>query len=142
MNQRAFNCFLIWEIMLFLNLKWTDLLFYFLLFILKNFFVFLGPHLWHMEVPRLVSSWSCSRQPRPQPWQHRIRAASVTYTTAHGNAGSLTHWIRPGMEPATSWFLVRSVFAAPQWELPMYYFKRHLEYEFYSKVKFLESYFF
>ena len=31
---------------------------------------------------------------------------SVTYTAAHGNAGSLTHWARPRMEPATSWFLV------------------------------------
>jgi len=39
---------------------------------------------------------------------------SVTYTrahgnTAHGNAGSLTHWARPGIGPATSWFLVRFI---------------------------------
>ena len=27
----------------------------------------------------------------PQPQQRRIRAVSATYTTAHGNAGSLTH---------------------------------------------------
>ena len=33
-------------------------------------------------------------------------AASATYTTAHGNTGSLTHWARAGMGPATSWFLV------------------------------------
>ena len=33
-------------------------------------------------------------------------AASVTYNTAHCNAGSLTHWARPGIEPETSWFLV------------------------------------
>ena len=26
--------------------------------------------------------------------------------TAHGNARSLTHWVRPGIKPATSWFLV------------------------------------
>jgi len=26
----------------------------------------------------------------PEPQQRRIRAASATYTTAHGNAGSLT----------------------------------------------------
>ena len=31
---------------------------------------------------------------------------SGTYTTAHGNAGSLTYWVRPGIEPATSWILV------------------------------------
>ena len=34
-----------------------------------------------------------------------------------GNAGSLTHWARPGIEPATSWFLNRFVSAAPRQEL-------------------------
>ena len=43
---------------------------------------------------------------------------SATYITAHGNAGSLTHWVRPGIEPATSWFLVGFISAALQWELP------------------------
>jgi len=33
----------------------------------------------------------------------------VTYTTAQGNAGSLTHWVRPGIEPKSSWILVRFV---------------------------------
>ena len=28
-----------------------------------------------------------------------------TYTTAHGNAGSLTHWERPGIKPASLWML-------------------------------------
>ena len=28
---------------------------------------------------------------------------SSTYTITHGNAGSLTHWSTPGIEPATSW---------------------------------------
>ena len=45
----------------------------------------------------------------PEPQQHRIRATSATYTTAHSNAGLLTHWARAGTEPATSWFLVRFV---------------------------------
>ena len=31
---------------------------------------------------------------------------SVTYTTAHRNAWSLTHWGRPGIQPASSWRLV------------------------------------
>ena len=31
---------------------------------------------------------------------------SVTYTTAHGNARSLTHLASPGIVPATSWFLL------------------------------------
>ena len=34
---------------------------------------------------------------------------SVTYTTAHHNAEPLTHWSRPGIEPATSWFLVEFI---------------------------------
>ena len=49
--------------------------------------------------------------------QCQIRASSATYTIAHGNAGSLTHGARPGIEPATSWFLVRFVSALPQREL-------------------------
>ena len=70
-------------------------------------FVFLGPHLQHMEVPRLRgSNWSCSCWPMPEPQQRGIRAASATYTPAHSNTGSLTHWARPGIESATSRFLV------------------------------------
>ena len=45
---------------------------------------------------------SCSCQPIPPPQQHGIWTTSATYTTAHGNAGSLTPWVRPGMEPASS----------------------------------------
>ena len=56
--------------------------------------------------------------PQAQPQQCQIRAVSATYTTAHGNAGSLTHWSRPGItEPETSWFPVGFVSAAPWWEL-------------------------
>ena len=39
---------------------------------------------------------------------------SATYTTAHGSAGSLTHWRRPGIEPTFSWTLVR-VLTAESW---------------------------
>ena len=38
-------------------------------------------------------------------------------TTAHGNARSLTYWERPGIEPASSWILVRFINTEPQWEL-------------------------
>ena len=38
---------------------------------------------------------------------------SETYTTAHGNAGSLTHRARPGIEPVSSWILVRLVSTEP-----------------------------
>ena len=55
--------------------------------------------------------------PMSQPQQYRIQAASVTYTTAHGNTSSLTHWVRPGVKPSSSWILVGFVTAEPQWEL-------------------------
>jgi len=38
----------------------------------------------------------------PEPQQCQIRATSATYTTAHGNTGSLTHCSRPGIKSATS----------------------------------------
>ena len=55
------------------------------------FFAILGPHLQHMEVPGYGTNWSCSCQPTPQPQQHQIQTMSAMYTTAYGNAGSLTH---------------------------------------------------
>uniref|UniRef100_A0A8D1AXF3 Uncharacterized protein n=1 Tax=Sus scrofa TaxID=9823 RepID=A0A8D1AXF3_PIG len=62
-----------------------------------------GPRPWHMESPRLEgSNRSCSHQPMPELQQHQIPAESMTYTTARGHAGSLTHRARPGIEPATS----------------------------------------
>ena len=42
----------------------------------------------------------------PQPQQQGIQAMSATCTAAHGNAGCLTHWARPGIEPASSWIRV------------------------------------
>ena len=51
-----------------------------------------------------------------------IWATSATYTTAHGNTGSLTHWARPGVEPPTSWFLVGFVATVPWWELLFHVF--------------------
>ena len=52
-----------------------------------------------------------------QPQQCQIWAASATYTTAHGNTGSLTHWARPGTKPASLLILVRFITPEPQWEL-------------------------
>ena len=61
------------------------------------------------------SNQSCSCQPQPQG----IWATSETYTTAHGNAKSLTHWAGPGIEPTTSQSLVEFIPTEPQWELPL-----------------------
>ena len=53
-------------------------------------FVLSGPHPWDVEVPRLGVE-SGLQLLRPQSQKRRIRGTSVTYTTAHGNARSLTH---------------------------------------------------
>ena len=60
----------------------------------------------HKEVPRLGSNWICSCWPTPQPQQLGILAESATYTTAHSKAGSLTHQVRLGIKPKSSWILV------------------------------------
>ena len=65
------------------------------------FFSFLWPHPRHMEIPELGLNWRCSCEPTPQPHQHWIWAASVTYPAACSNTGTLTHWVRPGIEPAS-----------------------------------------
>ena len=54
-------------------------------------FVFLGLHLWRMEVPRLGAE---------------LELQLLAYATAENNARSPTQWARPGMEPASSWILV------------------------------------
>ena len=79
-------------------------------------FSFLGPHgIWRFTGKG--SNWNHSCWPTWQPQQCRIWAVSSTYTTAHSNAVSLTHWVRSRIEPTTSWLLVRFVSTAPQWEL-------------------------
>ena len=54
------------------------------------------------KFPDWGSNRSCSCQPMPQPLQHQIRVTLASYTIAHSNTGSLTHWGWPGIEPAGS----------------------------------------
>jgi len=77
------------------------LLIYFL-----SFCHFLGCSRGIWKFPGKGSNRSCSHRPMTEPQQWGIPATSATYTTAHGNAGSLTHCARPEIEPETSWFLV------------------------------------
>ena len=51
----------------------------------------------------------------------------LTYTTAPCNAGSLTHWMTPGIEPSSSWILVGFVSTVPQWELQGRSYSSNLE---------------
>ena len=64
------------------------------------FFFILGPHLWHMEVPR-PGVLMLRLMPTPQPRSPWNRAATETYTIAFGNTGSLTHGARPGFKPTS-----------------------------------------
>ena len=83
------------------------------------FFGFLGPHPWHMEVHSLgveselqlpiYTTATATRDPSP----------SEAYTTAHSNAGSLTHWARPGIDPMSSWILVGFITSEPRWEFSL-----------------------
>ena len=67
-------------------------------------------------------NWSCSCQPVPEPQRHQIWVISVTYSTAHSHAGSLSLWAESRIKPTTSWILVGSVNAEPQQELPVFIF--------------------
>ena len=65
--------------------------FYFIYLFIFVFLPFLGPLSRHMEVPRLgVQSelWLLAHTTAIAAW---VQAVSATYTTAHGNAGSLNH---------------------------------------------------
>ena len=91
--------------------------------ILFYFLLFLGLHLSRMEGPRLGLNRSYSLWPAAQPPQCRIWAPSATYTTAHGNTRSLTHWVRPAIKPASSWILARFISTVPRWKLQTLFLK-------------------
>ena len=65
----------------------------------------LGLHLWHIEVPRLGI---------------QLDLQLPAYTTTTAMMGPLPNEWSQGIKPATSWFLVGFVSAAPQWELPCF----------------------
>ena len=48
-----------------------------------------------------------------QPQQRQIWTMSVTYTIARGNTRSLTHWVKPGIKPLSSWILVMYITTGP-----------------------------
>ena len=85
-------------------------------------YLFLGPHLWHMEVPRL----GVESEPQLPGYTTATVMPHLSHVgnlhTAHGNDRSLTHWVRPGIQPVSSWILVRFVTAKPWQELPCYQF--------------------
>ena len=100
-------------------LRYFIILFYFILFYVFCLFRAAPMAYGGYHARGLIRATAC--QPMPEPRQCQIQAMSSTYTTAHDNVGSLTHWASPGIEPETSWFLVRFVSAAPWWELQIYF---------------------
>ena len=69
-------------------------------------FWFLGLHLWHMEVPRLGVKSELQLPAYTTATATPDLSCVRANTIAHVNAGSLTHWVRPGIEPAFSWIIV------------------------------------
>ena len=90
--------------------QWNRIQFYkYKKLVLFCFVAFLGPNLWHMEVPR-------------PGVESELQLLAYTTATAHSNAKSLTHWAKPGIEPTSSWILVSFITAEPQQELPKNWF--------------------
>ena len=104
---------ILWDILLILQFFKT--FFLFLIFVL---FCFLGPYLWRMKVPRVGVELEL------QLLAYAIAIAMPDMSCVCGLHHSaqqlqiLNHWGRPGIEPTSSWILVRFVTAEPQWELP------------------------
>ena len=73
----------------------------FWVFCLLFLFLFMAP-LQHKDISGLGVKLEPQLKPMQQSQQHRIWAAFTTYAAAGGNAGSLTHWSRPEVEPTSS----------------------------------------
>ena len=89
-------------------------LFYFYLFL--SFFL-LGPHQQHMEIPRLgvQSDLLLPAYARATATPDPSFVCDLHHSS--GNAGSPTHWARPGTKPESSRILIGFVSATPQREL-------------------------
>ena len=77
--------------------------------ILFIYFCFSGTHLWHMEDPRLEATDSLCHS--------HSNAGSETHLQPTPQLTAITRWRRPGVEPTSSWILVRFITSEPQWEL-------------------------
>ena len=80
-------------------------------------FIFLELHLWHMEVHNLGVKLEL------QPPAQQVTASAILEESCicdlppgQGNAGSLTHYGRQGINSALSSILIGFICAEPQWE--------------------------
>ncbi len=81
-------------------------------------FFFLGPHPWQMEVPRLGVELELQLlvYATATAMQDLSHICDLHHSSQQHR--SLTHWARPGIEPASSRMLVGFSTAEPQGELP------------------------
>ena len=105
----------------------SQLLFWLLCFLLSAYFslfldfffffflVFSGPPLQHMEVPRLGVELGATAASHSHS---NARSKPLLRPTSPLTATPDPHWVRPEIEPVSSWLLVRFISAEPQWELP------------------------
>ena len=85
---------------------WLQISFFF-------FFVFLGPHMAYggSQARGLIGAVAAGLHHSHS--NTRSEPHLQTYTTGHSSAGSSTNWARPGIKPATPWFLLRFISAVP-----------------------------
>ena len=72
----------------------------FLHFIYLFIYLFLGPHLWHVEVPRLGVKLELQLQAYTIVTPDPSHICDLHHSC--GITRSLTHWARPGIKPASS----------------------------------------
>ena len=95
-----------------------SLSFFFLFSFLLFFFLsLLELHTWQVYGSSQARSWIGATAASLCHRHNSTWTMSVTYITAHGNAGSLTHWVRPRIEPTSSWILVGFITTKPWWKL-------------------------
>ena len=96
---------------IFILSSFFKIFFHFVLLLLLICFVclfcFLVLHLQHMDVPRprgWIRAAAASLHRSHSNARSGPHLPSTPYTTAHGNAQCLTHWVGPGIEPSSSWY--------------------------------------
>ena len=82
------------------RILWEEIYFFLLVF----FFFFLFFFLFRAKLKAYGSF-------QPRGW---IGAVAAGLPHSHSNAGSLTHWVKPGLEPTSSWILAGFITAEPQ----------------------------
>ena len=85
-----------------------------------------GVHLYPMDIPRLgVELEMQLPNYTTATAMPDLSCICNLHHSSRQNARSLTHWERPGIEPASWWILVGFISTELQWELPLYAFLKH-----------------